>query len=329
MTNFILITLLSLINFSCSNNRQQNIVKNKSSTVSVNLAKIKKKEKRYILTPELIRYCDKTDRYFKRYMWKKSGCHKFHWSHVRNSFLGNPIVWMVYGDERAHKIKHKDTTMIFCGVHGDEITPVKFCYDILNYLDENYHKKYSDKMVIVAPIVTPDSFFKKWPSRTNYKGIDVNRNFPTKDWNRDAIKLWKNRYKSDKRRNPGVRPMSEQEVIFQINLIKRYRPDKLISVHSPLTLLDYDGPLDMKGKGLIGSMANQLLIQMSKKAKDYRIKDYPFFPGSLGNWAGNERDIPTYTLELPTSDSRKSKQYWELFRYAIHNAITDDLGRKR
>ena len=41
---------------------------------------------------------------------------------------------------------------------------------------------------------------------------------------------------------------------------------------------------------------------MSKKASGYKITDYPFFTGSLGNYAGNERQIPTYTLELPNSD---------------------------
>ena len=29
-----------------------------------------------------------------------------------------------------------NTTIIFCGVHGDEITPVKFCFDIMTYLDD-------------------------------------------------------------------------------------------------------------------------------------------------------------------------------------------------
>ena len=35
--------------------------------------------------------------------------------------------------------------------------------------------------------------------------------------------------------------MSEQETYFQVNLIKRYMPSKIISVHAPLTIIDYDG----------------------------------------------------------------------------------------
>ena len=178
----------------------------------------------------------------------------------------------------------------------------------------------------IAPLVTPDSFFKRWPTRTNHNGIDVNRNFPTKDWAKDAMRIWKHRYRSDPRRYPGERPLSEHETVFQVNLIKRYKPSKIISVHAPLTIIDYDGP--EHGGLFSASKANNLLIQMSKKAKGYRIKNYPFFPGSLGNYAGNERKIPTYTLELPSSDYTKHKRYWKLFKDSVSHAIFEDLSPK-
>ena len=57
------------------------------------------------------------------------------------------------------------------------------------------------------------------------------------------------------------------------------------------------------------SMLESLLVQMSKKADGYKVGNYPFFPGSLGNWGRNERGIPTYTLELPTSDNRLHRKY--------------------
>ena len=206
-------------------------------------------------------------------------------------------------------------------MHGDEITPIKFCFDILKDLKKS-PKVVQDKLVVIAPIVTPDSFFKKYPTRTNARGVDVNRNLPTNDWNAKAIKLWKNRYRSDKRRYPGKKSLSEQESIFQVNLIKRYNPNKIISVHAPLTLIDYDGP---KKDHKHASFGQELLIQMSNKAGKYRINNYPFFPGSLGNWAGNERGIPTYTLELPNSDWTKTKKFYSTFREAIHHAIDHEL----
>lgn len=274
-------------------------------------------------------YCDKIDKRFKKYGWGKSHCDSYKWIHVRDSHLGQPIMWTVFGDEVEHREKPKNMTLVLCGVHGDEITPIKFCFDILHHL---YHevatvegqKKLKDNLVAVAPIVSPDSFFKRRPTRTNARGIDPNRNFPTKDWDKKALKLWKTRYRAAKRRFPGYKSNSEQETIFQVNIIARYNPDKIITVHAPLTILDYDGPVvsnhvhDEDGLAL---KAEELLNVMSKKANGYRVKNYPFFPGSLGNYAGNERKIPTYTLELPSSDNRNHKKYWKMFRESIDFAL--------
>jgi protein MpaA len=100
-------------------------------------------------------------------------------------------------------------------------------------------------------------------------------------------------------------------------------------VHAPLTILDYDGPMRNNKNGVVNPLAKNLLLQMSRKANGYQIKDYPFYPGSLGNWAGNERGIPTYTLELPSSDNRKHRVFWKLFRNAIHMALIQDLRKNR
>lgn len=290
-----------------------------------------------VLTPAVKTYCEKLEKSFKKYGWSKSQCESFKWSHYRNSVLGDPLMWTVFGDvsdEEKPSFKEKDVSVVMCGVHGDEITPVKFCFDLMYYLSEAYSdpevgKEFSNKVVLVAPLVNPDSYFKDpRPTRVNARGVDPNRNFPTKDWQMQARQLWISKFKRDKRRNPGVNPLSEPEVVFQVNLIKRYSPDKIISVHSPLTLLDYDGPSLPAGNGLDGGKAHELLIQMSKDASGYNIKDYPFFPGSLGNWAGQEREIPTYTLELPSSDPRKNEEYWKLFKSAMHNAIVHNLRQK-
>ena len=84
-----------------------------------------------------------------------------------------------------------------------------------------------------------------------------------------------------------------------------------------------NGPSFSQDKGVV---AKELLIQMSDAAGKYKISNYPFFPGSLGNWAGNERRIPTFTLELPNSDWNKTDRYFKLFRTAIHHAIKHDLN---
>lgn len=286
------------------------------------------------MTPAIKNYCEKLEKSFKRFGWDKSECDTFKWSHYRNSVLGDPLMWTVFGDvsdEEQPSFKDKDVTIVMCGVHGDEITPVKFCFDLMYYLRQAYSDpeklkgEFRTKVVLVSPLVNPDSYFKARPTRVNARGVDPNRNFPTADWQKEARKIWLTKLRKDKRKNPGDRPNSEPEVVFQVNLIKRYNPDKIVSVHSPLTLLDYDGPSIAANNGLDGVKAHELLNQMSKDASGYNIKDYPFFPGSLGNWAGQERNIPTYTLELPSADPRKSNEYWKLFESAMHKVIVHSL----
>ena len=332
MMRFIHLSILIIFSISCANDSIKTIESTKNSpkteekvkapVVEINPTKPEPKIIEISNTDKVNTYCDKIETYFKKYKWGASNCHNTQWHHVRDSHWGNPIIWKVFGDEEELENITQNTTLILCGVHGDEITPIKFCFDILEDLKKN-PEIVKDKLVIVAPIVTPDSFFRKYPTRTNGRGVDVNRNFPTKDWDKNALKLWKARYKKDKRRYPGNRSLSEQETIFQVNIINRYKPNKIISVHAPLTLLDYDGPEHPESDG-----AMQLLIQMSDKAGKYKINNYPFFTGSLGNWAGNERGIPTYTIELPNSDWTKTKKFYNTFRNAIHHAIDHELNKK-
>ena len=267
------------------------------------------------LTAPVKKFCGELNKKFTEYRWGDVECDQYEWNHVRNSDIGTPLIWTVFGDEKS-ELAMANSTLILCGVHGDEITPVKFCWDLIKELKSS--DNYKDKVVIVAPLVAPDSFFKSRPSRTNGRGVDVNRNFPTGDWTREAHRKWQQAYRSDKRKFPGKRAASEQETIFQMNLIIRYKPNKIISVHSPLTLLDYDGPALTNESG---NPAKALLEGMSEKSANYKVQNYPVFPGSLGNWAGTEKKIPTYTLELPNSNPAETDKFWRMFKDAILFAI--------
>ena len=112
-----------------------------------------------------------------------------------------------------------------CGVHGDEITPIKFCFDLIEDLNNNPQIIGENNIVIVAPIVNPDSFFKKKPTRTNARGIDINRNFPTKDWHKQALKLWKKGTAPKREDIRAKDPLVNLKFYFKL-LNERYSPDK-------------------------------------------------------------------------------------------------------
>lgn len=328
------IIVLALISFACSHQEAPNVAEKpqwqKTDVDFVHHSIMGPKQEGHAVV--VAGYCKKLQNSFERYGWGKSDCEDVNWSWQRRSIDGDPLIYAVWEDTNPNPEKPISTTLIMCGVHGDEITPIKFCFDVIEMLNgvatknPEYRENYRNKRVVVAPLVSPDSYFKRYPSRTNARGVDINRNFPTKDWQKDALRLWAQRYGKDKRRYPGPSAGSESETQFQVDLIDGFIPGKIVSVHSPLTMLDYDGPEDFQTGGEVGNKASELLIQMSRKAKGYRIKNYPFFPGSLGNYAGNERGIPTFTLELPTSDNRRHKDYWKQFQGAIRAAIIQDIN---
>lgn len=302
--------MLSLIAFANAQAPEETITTTTTTTTTETVVTTVKVAPAYPLSADVEKFCKNLDQKFKEYRWGDVQCEQYEWINVRKSGSGTPLIWTTFGKENSAGAQN--TTLILCGVHGDEITPVKFCWDLLRELKLNH--TFDDKLVVVAPLVTPDSFFKPKPTRTNSAGVDVNRNFPTDDWKAHAHKKWIGAYKKDKRKYPGPRAASEQETIFQMNLIKRYKPNKVITVHAPLTLLDYDGP-SLRAES--GQPAKALLEEMSKKSSGYKVSNYPIFPGSLGNWAGKENHIPTYTLELPNSNPQETDKFWALFRDAV------------
>jgi hypothetical protein len=67
-----------------------------------------------------------------------------------------------------------------------------------------------------------------------------------------------------------------------------------------------------------------LNIEANSK-KFVKFVDYRFFPGSLGNYAGKERKIPTYTVEFPSVRSSEANNYWSALRYALIKALSFEV----
>jgi protein MpaA len=201
-------------------------------------------------------------------------------------------------------------------VHGDEITPLYLGIEIAHWPKE-HPELLIDTYVVIAPLVNPDGFFEKPRTRGNARGVDVNRNFPTRDWPKRALKAWKVTYRANPRRFPGWKPGSEPETIFQQELIQKIRPQKILSIHSPLNFMDYDGPTSLS----LGNFQREYVRECLKLRKQLKAKSSGFFPGSLGNYTGQEMGIPTVTLELPSADANKGEAYWKRFQMGIKTMI--------
>ena len=261
--------------------------------------------------------CAKLSLKFKKYRWENDPCGELNWRATLRTVKNNPLLFITFG-------AGSDATLILSAVHPDELTPIPMGFRLAKHLSDHPELVTSDQQVIVAPLVNPDGFFLDDPTRTNARGVDTNRNFFTLDWYDKSLSWWKTLKSKKLPYFPGHFPNSEVETVFQVRLIDEFQPDKILSIHAPLGFIDYDGPGDQKPSTLSEAerQAKSLADAIAKKSNNYRIVDYSFYPGSLGNFAGNERHIPTITLELATTDAKKVDSYWGQFLPGLLQSIS-------
>ncbi len=260
---------------------------------------------------DLQKWCDQANSAINGLKWQVDACEGIQWEVWGNSVQGRPLVYASFGTSES-----TNTTLIFSMVHGDEVTPFYLALKHAHWMKQNI-SKYPDSRVVIAPLVNPDSFYSKPRTRTNARGVDVNRNLPTADWDTQAIKLWKKKFSSNPRRFPGKEAGSEPETAFQVELIKKVQPQKMLSIHAPLNFMDYDGPTTLT----LARFPREYVRECLKLRSRLKAVSGGFFPGSLGNYAGQERGIPTLTLELPTANPDKAEQYWRRFSLGIQTMI--------
>jgi protein MpaA len=248
------------------------------------------------------KYMSALDKQISLYGWTDIKPREISWEHYRSTKNKNPLIFTTFGNSKGNCV-------LFLGcVHGDELPTVYLIFKLAHYVKDN-PALFKDKCIVIAPLVNPDGFLANPPTRVNASGVDLNRNFPTKDWQASAIRKWVAKGKN-KRYSPGAKPASEQETQFQMALIKRFKPQRILSVHSPLNFFDYDGP-----SSDLNSF-EQWLEKISKET-NHPWKKFGYYPGSLGNYAGHERNIFTLTLELPSSDPKFGSEYFHKFQPSI------------
>ena len=165
-------------------------------------------------------------------------------------------------------LSNKTNQILVIGVvHGDEFQG--------EYLIDRYMNETKKEDVLFLPCLNPDG--RDLKTRTNSNKVDLNRNFPTKNW---ALGERDNYF-------GGEKPASEIETRFLCEVIEKYKPSSIITLHTPYKIVNYDGPA-------------KELAEMISAIMDYPVKEsigYPT-PGSFGTYAGVERGIPTITLEM-------------------------------
>lgn len=168
--------------------------------------------------------------------------------------------------------------LIIGSVHGNEPEGIALVDRLLQNLTRQ-PKLLQDATVVLIRNANPDGAVRG--RRTNARGVDINRNFPASNWQRIVHPT---------RGSSGEHPLSEPESRVIWRIVDHFRPHRIVAIHSTVgePMVNYDGP------------ARDLAERMSQ-FNGYPVRSsigYPT-PGSLGNYAGNDLQIPIITLELP------------------------------
>ena len=213
------------------------------------------------------------------------------------------------GDDPASPAKLK--VMVVGGIHGDELSSSALALNWIKLATQAPTNSISNTPASFAggvhwrfiPMLNPDGLMAKPAKRVNANGVDLNRNFPTPNWARDAKVYWEQRTKKDPRRWPGKEPLSEPESKFLYDEMASFKPNLIVSIHAPYGVLDFDGPVTPPSK-----LGRLYLDQVG------------IFPGSLGNYGGVHKGMPVVTIELPNAqriplDSETRQMWVDLLRW--------------
>lgn len=210
------------------------------------------------------------------------------------SILGRPLFQRDVISSNAHL-----RVLVIGGIHGDELSSTSLVVHWITAAMEapsNIHWRF-------IPLVNPDGMLLDKPTRTNARGVDLNRNFPTPNWDKEAPAYWSQRTQKDPRRYPGPKPLSEPEAKWLHDEMAEWKPNLIVSVHAPYGVLDFDGPT----------------VPPQRLGRLY-LDQVGIFPGSLGNYGGVHKKVPVVTIELPsalrTPQEAEIRQMWlDLLRW--------------
>jgi protein MpaA len=194
--------------------------------------------------------------------------------------------------------KDKNPYLFIGGIHGDEPEGVRLAEDFLMWLKS--HSSEKDHPWSLIPCLNPEGYESQL--RTNSRGVDLNRNFPSRDWLGSSEK---NRY------YPGPQAASEPEVRALVQLISQVKPRVIFHFHSWKPCVVYTGEP--------GRPYAELLSRRNHYSCHPDI-GYPT-PGSLGQYGWLEHQIPVICLEEEEKSSLELA--WLHFKDGLVDLIQD------
>ncbi|MDB6059868.1 MAG: murein peptide amidase [Verrucomicrobiales bacterium] len=207
---------------------------------------------------------------------------------IGKSVEGRPIACEIFG--KSGNGSH--TILILASIHGNEHVGTPLVQRLSEYLRE-HPETVAERRILLVAEANPDGAF--YHQRHNARGIDLNRNFPAKNWNAQT--------------DHGAKPLSEPESRALHGLIAKYKPSRIVSLHQPLECMDFDGP-------------GQALADAMSATCDLKVNKVGALDGSLGSYAGEKLGIPIVTVEFDaTVSALPTAELWNRYGNTLITAI--------
>lgn len=195
---------------------------------------------------------------------------------------------------------HDPAILFVGGVHGDEPEGVTLAQEFLKKLEQFHEQGVPTRSWILIPCLNPDGFARS--QRVNGRGVDLNRNFPCKNW---SMQHQSPRY------FPGASPGSEPETQELVKLLQSQKIRLIVHFHSWKPCVVYTGDAGQK-------IAEQIGQDCGYEARP--DIGYPT-PGSLGEYGWNELGIPVICIE--EQEHIALSKVWPRFEKALCRLVLD------
>jgi hypothetical protein len=219
---------------------------------------------------------------------------------VGSSVQGRSIV--------GYKFGNGDSKIVFVGgLHGNEKSSVLTLNSWIDDLERNYQNIPSNKTVIVIPNTNPDGYVAS--SRLNANKIDLNRNFPSSNW-QSSVYLPGGLYLEN---GGGSSALSEPESTAVANYLINTSPRLVLTYHATAGAVIYNGAGDSSALSAIYS--DKSGYSNYSYTQENSIFSYPT-TGELEDWLRDKCNIPTLLVELATqysnNFSRQKSAMWAM-----------------
>lgn len=195
------------------------------------------------------------------------------------SLKGRPLIAYQFGSSGP-------TTMYVGAIHGNEASSSGLMKAWVSELEANSART-QGKRIIVIPSINPDGVAAG--TRTNSRGVNLSRNFPTNNWVSDI-----NDTDGQHPGGGGASPLSEPEAAALASYTRQVRPSLLLSFHAIGSLVAGDpGGYSAGFAARYASMVGYRDVTNSSNSSfEYDIT------GSYEDWTYRNEGIPSMVIEL-------------------------------